>query len=330
MGFRFQIRRGISSEWASVNPLLLDGELAIEKDTLKFKIGNGVSKWKDLSYATQGIKGESVQFNWMGTKLGVKRDSDISFQYVDLRGEKGSTGTAGKEGAQGLHGRDGKKGEKGDKGEDGRGLVVFGTLKSTSELPNLSKDGDAYFIDGHLWVWSNGGFINTGNIKGEKGDAGSGIKILGTLNSISELPQTSKDGSAYFIDGHLWVWSENVFIDAGNIKGEKGDTGRRGERGEKGEGLVILGSLGSESELPSSGKIGDAYLIDGYLWVWSENRFVNAGSIKGEKGDTGRVGAQGIQGIQGIPGKDGKNGEKGERGAPGELGNNVTWGQFLK
>ena len=36
--------------------------------------------------------GTSLQFNWDGTKLGVKTDNDESYTYVDLKGETGETG----------------------------------------------------------------------------------------------------------------------------------------------------------------------------------------------------------------------------------------------
>jgi len=47
--------------------------------------------------------------------------------------------------------------------------------------------------------------------------------------------------------------------------------------------------LSDESALPSSGESGDAYLINGDLYVWSgtTNDWTNVGTIKGPKGDTG-------------------------------------------
>lgn len=45
-------RKDLSTKWSSVNPILLDGEMGIEKDTRKFKIGDGVTSWNDLPYAT--------------------------------------------------------------------------------------------------------------------------------------------------------------------------------------------------------------------------------------------------------------------------------------
>lgn len=37
-------------EWIAINPILLDGEIACEKDTKRFKMGDGVTTYKDLDY----------------------------------------------------------------------------------------------------------------------------------------------------------------------------------------------------------------------------------------------------------------------------------------
>lgn len=51
-------------------------------------------------------------------------------------------------------------------------------------------------------------------------------------------------------------------------KGDKGDTGPQGPRGNDGVGLNIIGSLNSESQLPSNAVQGDAYIVDGYLYIY--------------------------------------------------------------
>jgi hypothetical protein len=49
---RIQIRRGTASDWSTTNPTLAAGEIGLETDTLKFKIGNGSSAWNSItSYA---------------------------------------------------------------------------------------------------------------------------------------------------------------------------------------------------------------------------------------------------------------------------------------
>ena len=49
MAIKIQLRRDLSVNWTENNPLLLNGEIGIETDTLKFKIGNGTQRWNSLS-----------------------------------------------------------------------------------------------------------------------------------------------------------------------------------------------------------------------------------------------------------------------------------------
>lgn len=54
MSTRIKFRRGNASEWTSGNPILSAGEPGFEKDTGKFKIGNGTDQWTSLDYAGGG------------------------------------------------------------------------------------------------------------------------------------------------------------------------------------------------------------------------------------------------------------------------------------
>lgn len=47
------IRNDIAANWVASNPVLLKGELGLETDTNKFKIGDGVKAWKDLAYSPE-------------------------------------------------------------------------------------------------------------------------------------------------------------------------------------------------------------------------------------------------------------------------------------
>jgi len=49
MALKIQLRRDIAANWTANNPLLLNGEVGIETDTLKFKIGNGTQRWNSLT-----------------------------------------------------------------------------------------------------------------------------------------------------------------------------------------------------------------------------------------------------------------------------------------
>jgi hypothetical protein len=56
MATRMQQRRGTANQWISTNqgngPILSPGEIGFESDTNKFKIGDGVNHWVDLTYFT--------------------------------------------------------------------------------------------------------------------------------------------------------------------------------------------------------------------------------------------------------------------------------------
>ena len=52
MANRIQIRRDSQSNWENINPVLADGELGLNYDNNKIKVGDGSSYWGDLPYAT--------------------------------------------------------------------------------------------------------------------------------------------------------------------------------------------------------------------------------------------------------------------------------------
>ena len=66
--------------------------------------------------------GKSIEYNWDGTKLGIKREDESEYEYVDLKGEQGE---------QGIQGEQGEQGEQGIPGQDGytpqRGVDYFTT-----------------------------------------------------------------------------------------------------------------------------------------------------------------------------------------------------------
>ena len=49
------LKNKTSSEWTSANPTLKKGEIGIENDTGKFKLGNGSTSWTSLAYATYTV-----------------------------------------------------------------------------------------------------------------------------------------------------------------------------------------------------------------------------------------------------------------------------------
>lgn len=54
MATRIQIRRDTEAQWASNNPVLASGELALSTDVAKIKIGDSSTDWSSLGYSTIG------------------------------------------------------------------------------------------------------------------------------------------------------------------------------------------------------------------------------------------------------------------------------------
>jgi len=50
MATRMQQRRGTAEQWTTANPVLAGGEIGFETDSGKFKLGDGVNTWTNLSY----------------------------------------------------------------------------------------------------------------------------------------------------------------------------------------------------------------------------------------------------------------------------------------
>lgn len=48
---RIQIRNDLAATWTEKDPVLLKGEMGVETDTRKIKIGDGLSKWSALGYS---------------------------------------------------------------------------------------------------------------------------------------------------------------------------------------------------------------------------------------------------------------------------------------
>jgi len=101
-------RRGKAPQWAVANPVLESGELGIESDTKKLKLGDGRTAWNELAYVG-GL----------------------------MPGEKGELGFAGPAGPMGPIGGVGPKGESGDPGS-------FGPSGAVSTLSPIEYDSETF------------------------------------------------------------------------------------------------------------------------------------------------------------------------------------------
>ena len=122
---RVQHKRMSASDWANSPLILLDGELGVESDTGKVKVGNGRDRFSALQYLT-GPKGDRGERGEQGPKGadGVLRFEDLTSQQREtLKGAQGPVGPAGPIGPQGPTGPAGTQGIKGETGSPGQNII---------------------------------------------------------------------------------------------------------------------------------------------------------------------------------------------------------------
>lgn len=59
LNIRIQLRNDTAENWTTQNPVLLKGEMGVENDTGKTKIGNGTDHWKTLKYS--GVDEDTIK-----------------------------------------------------------------------------------------------------------------------------------------------------------------------------------------------------------------------------------------------------------------------------
>lgn len=151
--------------------------------------------------------------------------------------------------------------------------------------------------------------------KGDKGEDGTSIKILGRFDTYDDLVGTYPDGSdiegGFLIgpeggpcDYYYWDKMALKWVTIGVITGPKGDKGDKGDPGEDGMGLAIYDTVENYEALiekyPDGSVLNDSGVVTvntGEYWYWSilRSEWNSIGKVtgvagpKGEKGDAATV-----------------------------------------
>lgn len=170
----------------------------------------------------------------------------------------------------------------------------------TSLLQNnlpLGYTGSQGFT-GSQGVGFTGSASDVPGFTGSAGPQGAGIKIVGAVNLIADLPtgglnfnNTPLQVNDSFIveeDGNLYVWDGAAFINSGRVQGYTGSHGFTGSQGLQGPAGGFTGSRGDTGFTGSQGV--------GYT---------------GSLGATGPSGGQGLRGFTGSKGDIGFTGSEG-------------------
>ena len=75
MSLKIQLKRGLSTSWATKNIVLDAGEMGIETDTNKFKIGDGTTAWNSLQY--------SNKTEWGSVEGTLANQTDLSARFLE-------------------------------------------------------------------------------------------------------------------------------------------------------------------------------------------------------------------------------------------------------
>lgn len=79
---KISLRNDTAANWTSANPVLLKGEIGIEIDTNKFKVGDGTTNWVSLDYfmgdITEILSGYMDKATYAGTKAGYVKAAETA------------------------------------------------------------------------------------------------------------------------------------------------------------------------------------------------------------------------------------------------------------
>lgn len=152
-----QNRQDTAANWYNVNPILAVGEIGFETNTNKFKIGDGVTSWRDLAYPmpskTSQLTNDSgfINLAQIPTKTSqLQNDSGFLTEHQDISGKADKATTLAGYGITNAY----------TKAEiDGKlsGAMKYkGTVQTPSDLPVNPEIGDTYNVNdtGANYAWS--------------------------------------------------------------------------------------------------------------------------------------------------------------------------------
>ena len=164
--------------------------------------------------------------------------------------------------------------------------------------------------------------LESGKIKGEKGDTGA----RGPQGEKGDTGATGPQGATgprgpQGATGAAFTYDMFTAAQLAALKGEKGDKGATGPKGDPGEqgpqgekgDAGATGPQGATGPRGPQGATGAAFTYDMFTAA-------QLAALKGEKGDKGATGPKGDPGEQGPQGEKGATGDTGLQGATGPRG----------
>ena len=167
---------------------------------------------------------------------------------------------------------------------------------------------------------------------GLQGAPGLGIRFVGEVATLAELPTTGNvQGDLYVLgnrdddtlpaESYIWDETQADWLYGGRIQGPQGVEGKQGPAGPKGDAGAdgapgVDGATGPQGPAGDAGVQGDT----GAQGPAGADGAPGADGAKGDPGADGATGPEGPAGADGAPGADGAKGDQGEPGIQGEAG----------
>lgn len=186
---------------------------------------------------------EFVPDGWTDDPTGVNEDN--MYEWVCVR--KYKEGIWSEFSNPALWAKWGEKGEPGKDGNDGTSVNIKGEVASEDQLPESAQPGDAYVVNGNLYVWDGLRWNNIGGIKGPAGDSAY-VHIAFADNVVTDSMGNVAQVYGFTTSGYtvmkpfIGTYADHTVADSQDPlvykwqknKGDKGDTGNDGPQGVPG------------------------------------------------------------------------------------------------
>ncbi len=180
---------------------------------------------------------------WTDDPTGVNENN--MYEWVCVR--KYKEGIWGEFSNPALWAKWGEKGEPGKDGNDGTSVNIKGEVASEDQLPESAQPGDAYVVNGDLYVWDGLRWNNIGGIKGPAGDSAY-VHIAFADNVVTDSMGNVAQVYGFTTSGYtvmkpfIGTYADHTVADSQDPlvykwqknKGDKGDTGNDGPQGVPG------------------------------------------------------------------------------------------------
>lgn len=184
-----------------------------------------------------------VPEGWTGDPTGVNENN--MYEWVCVR--KYKEGIWSEFSNPALWAKWGEKGEPGKDGNDGTSVNIKGEVASEDQLPESAQPGDAYVVNGDLYVWDGLRWNNIGGIKGPAGDSAY-VHIAFADNVVTDSMGNVAQVYGFTTSGYtvmkpfIGTYADHTVADSQDPlvykwqknKGDKGDTGNDGPQGVPG------------------------------------------------------------------------------------------------